>query len=77
MPRIEVADSGPGIPATERQAIFQRFYRSDDTTQSGFGLGLSIVAAIVNLHGYQLDVGNSDLGGASLILLCRNGNGLG
>ena len=77
VPRIEVADSGPGIPATERQAIFQRFYRSDDTTQSGFGLGLSIVAAIVNLHGYQLDVGNADLGGASLVLLCRNGNGLG
>ncbi|WP_311969292.1 HAMP domain-containing sensor histidine kinase [Pseudomonas baltica] len=70
--RIDVEDTGPGIPASEREAIFQRFYRSDDSSnQSGFGLGLSIVAAIVNLHGFTLDVGASPEGGARLTLLCR------
>lgn len=71
--RIEVLDSGPGIPVAERSAVFQRFYRVDEINQqhSGFGLGLSIVAAIINLHGFKLEVGASELGGACLILECR------
>ncbi|WP_407316330.1 ATP-binding protein [Pseudomonas sp. nanlin1] len=69
---IEVTDSGPGIPQGEREAVFQRFYRCEDGNQhSGFGLGLSIVAAIVNLHGFLLDVGTSEQGGARLTLNCR------
>ena len=69
-PRIEVLDSGPGIPESERVAVFQRFYRSNDQ-HAGFGLGLSIVAAIVNLHGFSLDVNNRKRGGAKLSLHCR------
>ena len=70
--RLEVLDNGPGIPASERVAVFQRFYRVDDSNaHSGFGLGLSIVAAIVNLHGFKLDVGSSESGGARLSLDCR------
>jgi len=70
--RIEVLDSGPGIPPSEREAVFQRFYRAEGgNQQSGFGLGLSIVAAIVSLHGFTLDVGSSDSGGARLTLDCR------
>jgi signal transduction histidine kinase len=70
--RIEVHDSGPGIPEAEREAVFQRFYRADGgQPQGGFGLGLSIVAAIVSLHGFSLEVGSSDLGGAKLVLDCR------
>ena len=62
--RIEVHDSGPGIPAAEREAVFQRFYRVDESDQQGgFGLGLSIVAAIINLHGFKLEVGTSEQGG--------------
>jgi signal transduction histidine kinase len=69
--RIEVLDSGPGIPESEREAVFQRFYRAEGGNQkSGFGLGLSIVAAIVSLHGFALDVGTSELGGARLVLDC-------
>ncbi|MFF7708917.1 ATP-binding protein [Pseudomonas sp. NPDC007930] len=76
-PLIEVEDSGPGIPESEREAIFQRFYRSDESGgQGGFGLGLSIVAAIVNLHGFNLVVGSGSLGGASLSLACRPGANL-
>ena len=69
-PRIEVLDTGPGIPEAERKAVFQRFYRSDDK-HAGFGLGLSIVAAIVNLHGFGLEVGSREGGGAKLTLHCR------
>ncbi|WP_213939082.1 HAMP domain-containing sensor histidine kinase [Pseudomonas sp. dw_612] len=70
--RIEVLDSGPGIPPSEREAVFQRFYRAEGgNQQSGFGLGLSIVAAIVSLHGFTLEVGTSDSGGARLALDCR------
>ncbi|KAB0495673.1 sensor histidine kinase [Pseudomonas vancouverensis] len=70
--RIEVLDSGPGIPESEREAVFQRFYRAEAGNQkSGFGLGLSIVAAIVSLHGFTLEVGSSELGGARLVLDCR------
>ncbi|EJM71372.1 signal transduction histidine kinase [Pseudomonas sp. GM49] len=70
--RIEVLDSGPGIPEAEREAVFQRFYRAEAGNQkSGFGLGLSIVAAIVSLHGFTLEVGSSELGGARLVLDCR------
>jgi signal transduction histidine kinase len=69
--RIEVLDSGPGIPESEREAVFQRFYRAEGGNQkSGFGLGLSIVAAIVSLHGFALEVGTSELGGARLVLDC-------
>jgi len=69
---IEVLDSGPGIPESERVAVFQRFYRAEGSSQqSGFGLGLSIVAAIVSLHGFTLDVGSRPNGGARLVLKCR------
>ncbi len=70
--RIEVLDSGPGIAMAEREAVFQRFYRAEGGhPQSGFGLGLSIVAAIVSLHGFTLEVGTSELGGALLMLDCQ------
>ena len=69
---IEIQDSGPGIPEVERKKVFQRFYRCEDgSSQTGFGLGLSIVAAIVNLHGFKLHIGTSPSGGASLMLECR------
>ncbi|MEN5090448.1 HAMP domain-containing sensor histidine kinase [Pseudomonas protegens] len=71
-PRLEVLDTGPGIPPAERAAVFRRFYRVDESNaQGGFGLGLSIVAAIVSLHGFKLEVGSSERGGARLSLDCR------
>ncbi|MNM66122.1 Sensor protein QseC [compost metagenome] len=72
--RIEVHDSGPGIPEDERGAVLKRFYRSEQGHRHpGFGLGLSVVAAIVDLHGFALEVGASELGGAKLVLHCRTG----
>jgi signal transduction histidine kinase len=54
-PEIIVQDNGPGIPAAERTAVMQRFYRGErNRLTSGSGLGLSIVAAIMRLHGFEL-----------------------
>jgi signal transduction histidine kinase len=54
-PRIEVTDSGPGVPAEERDAVMKRFYRSERTRATpGSGLGLSLVTAIVRLHGFDV-----------------------
>jgi signal transduction histidine kinase len=54
---VRVSDSGPGIRDNERKAVTRRFYRSDKSRNTfGFGLGLSLVAAIVKLHGFRLTI---------------------
>jgi signal transduction histidine kinase len=53
---MEVTDSGPGIPEAERSLVTKRFYRSPRHAQvEGHGLGLSLVAAVAELHGFTLD----------------------
>jgi len=52
---IRVSDTGPGIGKDERDAVIRRFYRSDKSRNThGVGLGLSLVSAIVKLHGFRL-----------------------
>jgi signal transduction histidine kinase len=52
---IRVSDTGPGIGKDERDAVMRRFYRSDKSRNTrGAGLGLSLVSAIVKLHGFRL-----------------------
>jgi signal transduction histidine kinase len=54
---IRVSDTGPGIPEIEREAVTKRFYRSDKSRRTeGLGLGLSLVAAIVKLHGFRFTI---------------------
>ena len=54
---IRIRDTGPGISETEREAVTKRFYRSDKSRGTeGLGLGLSLVAAIVTLHGFQFAI---------------------
>lgn len=48
---VTVSDNGPGVPADERQRVFERFYRSEAAPADGFGLGLSLVAAAAARHG--------------------------
>ena len=54
---VRVRDTGSGISEHERDAVLRRFYRSDKIRQtSGLGLGLSLVAAIVKLHGFRFTI---------------------
>jgi signal transduction histidine kinase len=56
---IDVQDNGPGVPAAEREQIFERFYRgreAADGSVNGSGLGLSIVREIMHLHGGMVTV---------------------
>jgi two-component system OmpR family sensor kinase len=74
--RIEVTveDDGPGIPAAERQKVFEPFYRSDGdrSRASGFGLGLAIARRALLLHGAEISVSESALGGARFCALLKS-----
>jgi len=65
---IEIADRGPGIPAGERERIFQRFYRLDRDRRAhtqGTGLGLAICRGIVEAHGGDIWVEDRAGGGST------------
>lgn len=70
--RIEVDDDGPGVPPAEREQIFQRFSRGSpgqrQTSDSGAGLGLALVAQHVRLHSGQAWVEERDGGGARFVI---------
>lgn len=60
---VTVADSGPGIPAAERQRVFERFHRGLGHDTQGCGLGLSIVLRIAEMHGGEVRLGDAPQGG--------------
>lgn len=63
---VTVADNGPGIPDSEKEHIFERFYRLDDSRArdtGGTGLGLAISKEAVQLHGGDITVSDAQDGG--------------
>ena len=68
--RLEVTDSGPGIPADMKDYIFERFvqYGSDGFEKGSAGLGLSIVKEIVEAHGGRIFVESANSHGARFIV---------
>jgi two-component system OmpR family sensor kinase/two-component system sensor histidine kinase QseC len=60
---LEVSDTGPGIPAADRERVFDRFYRRAATQEGGTGLGLAIVKAIAERHGAQVELAEAPGGG--------------
>ena len=67
--RLIISDSGPGIAAADRARVLQRFVRLDASRNAaGSGFGLSLVAGVAKLHGAELELSDSDLGGLSVQL---------
>ena len=60
---LVVGDTGPGIPADERERVFDRFYRRPGETAEGSGLGLAIVRAVAERHGADVRLRDADGGG--------------
>lgn len=58
--RLQVKDSGPGIALAEQARVFDPFYRSLGTAETGSGLGLSIVKTIVDRVGARIEIGVTD-----------------
>jgi signal transduction histidine kinase len=61
--QLHVSDNGPGVSTSETTKITRRFYRAEKSRHTpGNGLGLSLVKAIAELHGAELDIQNLDPG---------------
>ncbi len=61
--QLHVSDNGPGVAVGETTKISRRFYRSEKSRNTpGNGLGLSLVEAIAQLHGAEMDIQNLDPG---------------
>ena len=70
---IAIADNGPGIPAQEHAKVFRRLYRLEKgRTTQGYGLGLSLVAAIANLHNAKLSLQDNKPGLKVEIMIQKN-----
>lgn len=66
---VVVADSGPGVLDTERDIVFDKFYRGRDAVrrgEAGSGLGLAIVKSLVELHGGSVRLENGASNGSTL-----------
>jgi signal transduction histidine kinase len=76
---ITVDDEGPGIPRTEREKVFEPFYRiesSRDPDTGGVGLGLSVTRSIIWEHGGDISLATRKGGGLSVRLELPFGPGL-
>ena len=68
--RVTVSDTGPGVPDSEKQRVFERFHRGEEARshRAHFGLGLCIAAEIVKRHRGKLWVEDAQGGGAEFIV---------
>jgi signal transduction histidine kinase len=69
---IKIDDDGPGIPDSEKEAVFRPFYRIDDSRNremGGVGLGLTVASSIIQSHGGELTLENRTGGGLSTTIM--------
>lgn len=64
---LKISDTGTGIPVSEREKVFERFYRVDGTQGNGSGLGLAIVKEVANAHSASISI-DSGIGGVGTLL---------
>jgi len=72
---VRVLDDGPGVPESERESVFRRFWRRDRTHAESRGLGLAIVARVAQTHDGDITVENRPTGGAAFTLRLRPASG--
>ena len=68
---VRVADDGPGVPPELHAKVFERFYRADESrtrATGGAGLGLAIVASVVEAHGGTVALESPPGGGAAFVV---------
>jgi signal transduction histidine kinase len=68
---VEVRDTGRGMTAADRNRAVERFYRGDDGTTGGFGLGLAIVAAAAEAMGSSLEIDSAPRRGTTVRMRLR------
>ncbi len=74
---VRVIDTGPGIAQDDREAVFRRFHRGlGHSSVPGHGIGLSLVAAIVRLHGFSLQI-RDEGPGLDISILCGDHSAFG
>jgi two-component system, OmpR family, sensor histidine kinase QseC len=65
---ISISDSGPGIDPADYEKVFERFYRGE-VSETGCGIGLSIVKQIADMHEAEIILARSELGGLKMTVL--------
>jgi two-component system sensor histidine kinase TctE len=68
---LEVQDNGPGIPADERERVFERFHRGKGAAVPGAGLGLAIAREIAHRHGTSIELSTPANGGTRVTIYFR------
>ena len=63
---IRVDDTGPGIPAVDRERVFEKFFRRQGVSADGVGLGLAICREITYAHRGAIWIEDGRIGGASV-----------
>ena len=72
--KLSVADNGPGIPPECREDVFKRFFRANESRETGSGLGLSIVRQIADLHQAIINLGESEAHGLKVDIVFPHSN---
>ncbi|WP_413206887.1 ATP-binding protein [Rhodospirillum sp. A1_3_36] len=75
-PVVTLSDRGPGIPKSDRDRVFERFTRLDQSrTTPGNGLGLTMVGAVIEAHGGTITLTDTEGGGLTVVVQLRKKTG--
>ena len=69
-PCLVIKDNGPGIPPEDRERVLERFYRAENHSTPGCGIGLSIVVRVTELHNATLKMDSPESGSGLIVTVC-------